>query len=64
LEILYFFITIPKIAVSARRSVIIHQTSALVNFCAEISIYYSAIFVGGGAKFGFVPLRKVPSLRY
>jgi len=31
---------------------------------AEISLYYSAIFVGGDARFGFVPRRRVPSLRY
>jgi len=57
-------INIPKIAVGARHSVIIHQTSAFVYFCAEISLYYLAIFVGGGARFGFVLRRKVPSLRY
>jgi len=39
---------------SARRSVIIHQTSTFVIHLAETSLYYSAIFVGGDARFGFV----------
>jgi len=47
-----------------RRYVIIHQTSAFVILLAETSIYYSAILVGGGARFGFVPRRRVPSLSY
>jgi len=38
---------------SAKRSVIIHQTSAFVILLAEISLYYLAIFIGRGAKFGF-----------
>jgi len=32
---------------SVRRSVFIHQTSTFVVLLAEISLYYSAIFVGG-----------------
>jgi len=60
-----FFINILKTAMSAkRRSVIIHQTSAFVILLAETSLYYSAIFVGGDARFGFVPRSRVPSLRY
>jgi len=30
--------------------------SAASYFCVEISIFYSVIFDGGGAKFGFAPL--------
>jgi len=32
---------------SARRSVIIHQASAFVILLAEVSLYYSAILLGG-----------------
>jgi len=49
---------------SSARSVIIYQTSAFVILLTVISPYYSAIFDGGGARFGFVPQRRVPSLRY
>jgi len=53
LENLLFFINILKIAVSARRSVIRFQR--VLYFWVEISFFYSAIFVGGGARFGFCP---------
>jgi len=56
----YFFINILKIAMP----VIIHQTSAFVIHLIETSFYYSAIFVGEDAGFGFVPRCRVPSLRY
>jgi len=59
-----FLINILKIAMSARRSVIIHQTSAFVILLGETSLYYSAVFVGGVARFGFTPQCRVPSLRY
>jgi len=59
-----FFINILKIIMIARRSVIIHQTWAFVTLLTEILLYYSAIFVGGGARFGFVPRCRVPSLRF
>jgi len=36
----------------------------LLYFCVGISLYYSAIFVGRGARFGFIPRKKEPSLRY
>jgi len=55
-----FFINIPKIAVSAKCSVI--RLQRLLYFCAEILLYYSTIFVGGGARFSFVSRRRVPSL--
>jgi len=57
-------INILKIAMSARRSVIIHQTSAFFILLAETSLYYSAIFVGEDARFGFVPRCRVLSLHY
>jgi len=57
-------INILKIAMRARRSVIIHQTLTFVILLAETSLYYSATFVGGDARFGFVPWCRVPSLRY
>jgi len=38
---------------SDRRSVSIHQNSAFVILLAEISLYYSAIFIGGGARFSY-----------
>jgi len=60
----YFLINILKIAMSAWRSVIIHQTSAFVTLWAETSLDYSSIFVGGDASFGFVRRCRVPSLRY
>jgi len=47
-----------------RRCVVIYQTSAFVILLAETSLHYSAIFVGGGARFGFVPRRRAPSLSY
>jgi len=64
LENLLFFVL--KIVMSARRSVIIYQISAFVILLAETSLYeyYSAIFVGGDARFGFVSRCRVPSLRY
>jgi len=49
---------------SARRSVIVHQTSAFDIFLAKTSLNYLAIFAGGDARFGFVPRCRVPSLRY
>jgi len=49
----YFFINIPKIALNVGRSVI--RLQRLLYFCAEILLYYSAIFIGEGARFGFVP---------
>jgi len=64
LKMCYIFINILKIAMSARRSVIIHQTSAFVILLAKTSLYYSAVFVGRGTGFGFIPRRRVPSLRY
>jgi len=64
LENVLFLVNILKIAKSARRSGIIHQTSAFVILLAETSLYYSAIFVGRDARFGFIPRCKVPSLRY
>jgi len=64
LENVLFFINILKIAMSAKHSVIIHQTSAFVILLAEVLLYYSAIFVGGGARFGFVARHMVPSLRH
>jgi len=60
----YFFINILKIVLSARHSVIIHQTFAFVILLAKTLLYYSAIFVGGDARFGFVPRCRLPSLRY
>jgi len=56
LENVLFLINIPKIAMSAKRSVF-----RLILFCRNF-LYYSAIFVGGGARFGFVPRRRLPSL--
>jgi len=56
----YFLINILKIAVSARCSIIIHQTSAFVILMTEISLYKSAIFVSGGARFGFISRRRYP----
>jgi len=58
LENVLFLTNIPKIAVIAKRSVI------RFIFCAEISLYYSAISVGVGARFDFVPRSSEPSLRY
>jgi len=49
---------------SARRSVIIHQTSAFVILLAKILLYYSAIFVDGDARFGFVLQRRIASQCY
>jgi len=46
----YFLIKILKIAMSARRSVIIHQTSAFVILLAE-----TAIFVGGDTRLVLFP---------
>jgi len=40
-----FLVNILKTAMSARLSVINHQTSAFVLLLAEVSLYYSAIFV-------------------
>jgi len=57
----YIFINILKIAMSARRSVIIHQTSEFVILLAEVLLYYLVIFVSRGARFGFLPQRRVPS---
>jgi len=48
LENVLFFINILNIAMSARCSVIIHQTSAFVILLEEVLLYYLAIFVGGG----------------
>jgi len=56
----YLFINILEIAMSARRSVIIHQTSAFVIHLAETSLHCSAIFVGGDARFGFFPRCRYP----
>jgi len=64
LKMCYFFINILKIAMSAWRFVIIHQTSVFVILLTETSLYYSVIFVGGVARFDFVPRCRVPSLRY
>jgi len=64
IENVLFFINLLKIAMNARRSVIIHQTSAFVIFLAETLLNYSAIFVGGDARFGFVPQCRVLPLRY
>jgi len=64
LKMCHFLINILKIAMSAKHSVVVHQTSAFVILLAETSLYYSAIFVGGDARFGFVPRCRVPSLRY
>jgi len=36
-----------KIAMSAKRSVIIHQTSAFVILLDEVSLYFLAIYVVG-----------------
>jgi len=36
----YFFINILKIAMSAKRSVIIHKTSAFVIRLEEVALYY------------------------
>jgi len=49
---------------SAKSSVIIYQTSSFVILLAETSLYCSAIFVGGVARFDFVPRCRVPALRY
>jgi len=61
-----FFINILKVAMSAWHSVIIYQISAafVIILLAETSLYYSAIFVGGDARFGFVFRCRIPSLRY
>jgi len=48
LKMCYFFINILKIAMS------------LLYFLL-ISLYYSAIFVGGSARFGFAPGAGYPS---
>jgi len=65
LENVLFFYYILKIAMSTRRCVIIiHQISTFVILLDEVSLYYLAIFVSGGARFGFVPQRRVPSQRY
>jgi len=55
LENVLFFINILKIAMTASRSVVIHQTSAFIILLAEASLYYSAIFVGGSARFDLCP---------
>jgi len=55
-----YFLLILKIAMSAKRSVIIHQTSAFAILLAEIILYYSAIYVGESARFGFVPRFRYP----
>jgi len=50
-NVLFFFINSLKITMS-----IIHQTSAfIVIFLGEISLYYSAIFVGGGTALSPYP---------
>jgi len=40
---------------NARRSVIIHQTSAFVILLAEISLYFSSIFCWWGCKVWLCP---------
>jgi len=60
LKMWYFLINSLKMAMSVRRSVIIHQTSAFFILSAETSLYYSAIFVGEDARFGFVPRCRYP----
>jgi len=42
------------------------SSQRLLYFCAEMSLYYSVIFVGGGASFDFVTWHRVslPSPSY
>jgi len=60
LENVLFFIHILKIAMIARRSVIIHQTSAFVILlCWHLTLLLSN-FVGGDARFIFSPGARYP----
>jgi len=61
LDNVLFLNNVLKITVSAKRSII--RLQRLLYFCTEISLYYSAIFVGGGARFSFVPRCRLTSLR-
>jgi len=51
----YFLINILKITVSAIGALSSFFRLQHLYFCAEISLYYSAIYVSGGARFSFVP---------
>jgi len=41
-----------------------YASERLLYFWLKLHFYYSAVFVGGDAKLGFVPQCRAPSLRY
>jgi len=59
LENVLFLINVLKIALTS-----FIRLQRFVILLAETPLYYSAIFVGGDARFGFVSRCRVPSLRY
>jgi len=64
-NVIFLFIHILKIAISARRSVIMHPTSAFVILlCWHLTLILSNFWWWGCARFIFFLRRRVLSLHY